>query len=73
LSTPDKEELVKRTKFLRNAAPQQFNDFYAAFVNYADRTYKDLVHAEPNNFLQMQGHAQMCKVLVQVLEGVRNG
>jgi ABC-type transporter MlaC component len=73
LSTPDKEELVKRAKFLRNAAPQQFNDFYTAFVNYADRTYKDLVQAETGNFLQMQGHAQQCKAIVQILEGARNG
>jgi len=73
LSTPGKEELEKRARFLHNAAPREFNEFFAAAVNFADSKFKDLVHAEPNNFLQMQGHAQMCKVLVQVLEGARNG
>jgi hypothetical protein len=66
-------ELTKHARFLRNAAPQQFNDFHAAFIAYADRRYKNLVRAETGNFLQLQGQAQMCEDLVQLLGGVRNG
>jgi hypothetical protein len=71
LSTTD--ELTKRARFLRNAAPQQFNDFYAAFVDYTDRKYEGLVQAETGNFLQLQGQAQQCQALLQLLEGVKNG
>jgi hypothetical protein len=73
LNTPDKEELVKRARFLRNAAPQQFNEFFAAFVDYADGKYEGLVRAEASNFLQLQGQAQQCQALLQLLEGVKNG
>ena len=71
MSTTD--ELTKRARFMRNAAPQQFNEFFAAFVEYADRKYEGLVQAETGNFLQLQGQAQQCQALVQLLDGVRNG
>jgi hypothetical protein len=70
LSTVD--ELYNRARFLRNAAPQAFLDFYAAFVDYTDHQYERMVDSAEN--LQLaQGHAQQCKKILQVLEKVKNG
>lgn len=69
MSTTD--ELSKRARFLRNAAPQAYLDFYAAFVDYTDRQYEMLVNT-PENLQQAQGHAQQCKKILAVLEGVKN-
>ena len=66
------DELSTRARFLRNAAPQPFQDFLAAFANYTDRKFVDLVDAT-DNFQNVQGHAQQCKAILKVLEGVRNG
>jgi hypothetical protein len=66
------DELAKRARFLRNAAPQQFADFHAAFVDYTDRQYEVMVQTT-ENLQQAQGHAQQCKKILDVLEGVRNG
>jgi hypothetical protein len=70
LSTTD--ELTKRARYLRNAAPQQFNDFYAAFVDYTDRHFEAMVDTT-EDLQRAQGHAQMCKKILAVLEGVKNG
>jgi hypothetical protein len=70
VSTTD--ELLKRARFLKNAAPQAYNDFYAAFADYTDRQYEILVHVT-DNWQQAQGHAQQCKKLLNILEGAKNG
>jgi len=70
VSTTD--ELSKRARFLRNAAPQAYLDFYAAFVDYTDRQYGSLVDAT-DDLQKAQGHAQQCKKILLVLEGVKNG
>jgi hypothetical protein len=70
MSTTD--ELARRARFLRNAAPQQFSDFYAAFVEYTEGQFKTLVW-ETDNLQRVQGHAQQCKKILDVLEGVKNG
>lgn len=70
MSTTD--ELAQRARFLRNAAPREFQQFYAAFVDYADRQNEVLLHVT-QNWPQAQGHAQQCKKIRDVLEGARNG
>jgi hypothetical protein len=66
------DELILRARYLRNAAPQQFLDFMTAVVDYTNMKYRDLVDAGAN-IQQAQGHAQQCKVFLQVLDEVKNG
>jgi hypothetical protein len=66
------DELARRARFLRNASPQAFADFYAAFVDYTDRQYEVMV-TTTENLQQAQGHAQQCKKILDVLESVKNG
>ena len=66
------DELTKKARFLRNAAPQQFADFFAEFVAYTDRQYETMV-LTTENLHNAQGHAQQCKVIVDALERAKNG
>jgi hypothetical protein len=59
-------------KFLRNAAPEEFEQFYQALVRYSDEVRKDLVRA-PDKLEVMQGQAQMCEKIVQLLNGESRG
>jgi len=52
-------EIVKQARYMRNAAPQQFRDFYTAIINYQMEQLDQLVQATDN--LQVaQGRAQQC-------------
>jgi hypothetical protein len=66
------DELTKRARYMRNAAPQQFLDFYAAFAVFTAQHFELLVDTDIN-LQRAQGHAQMCKKIRDVLEGVKNG
>jgi hypothetical protein len=66
------DELTKRARFLRNAAPQQYEDFYAAFIAYGNRHLEALILATDNLPLA-QGHTQQCRKLAQILDEARNG
>ena len=70
MSTTD--ELTIRARYLRNAAPQPYLDFVAAFSKYVDLKYRDLVDTTVG-LQQAQGHAQQCRLILQVLEGVKHG
>jgi hypothetical protein len=65
-------ELTTRARHLRNAAPREFQEFYAAFCEYAERQNEVLLQVV-DKWPQAQGHAQQCKKIRDVLEGVRNG
>jgi hypothetical protein len=67
------EELVERARFLRNAAPIEFDKFKAAFARYAEEMAGHLVYAT-DNLLLSQGHAQQCMKIMEFLEKAsRNG
>lgn len=70
MSTTD--DLARKARFLRNAAPQQFQDFYGAFAEYTERQTEILLQVT-QNWQTAQGHAQQCKKILDVLEGVKNG
>jgi len=70
MSTTD--ELTQRARFLRNAAPREFQDFFAAFVEYTNRQYEVMVQTT-ENLERAQGHAQQCKAIVEALERAKNG
>jgi hypothetical protein len=70
VSTTD--ELSKRARILRNAAPREFHEFYAAFIDYGERQTAVLLEVT-DDWKCAQGHAQQCKKILDVLEGVRNG
>jgi hypothetical protein len=70
--TASTKELSEYARFLRNAAPQAFNDFCTAFLNYTGQKTNDLVKtAGTENVLLVQGHAQQCLAILNVLEEVK--
>jgi len=66
------KELADYARFLRNAAPQEFSNFHAAFEKYTDSTLDNLVFATGDLPL-VQGHAQQCVKLLRILEEIKNG
>lgn len=61
------KDLTDQARFLRNAAPQVYDRFLAAFAKYTDEKKQMLVETQGN--LQLaQGHAQMCVNLLQALQ-----
>jgi hypothetical protein len=66
------DDLVRKARFLRNAAPQQFADFYGAVAEYA-RVSADIMIQATENLQLYQGHAQQAKNFVELLEKAKNG
>jgi hypothetical protein len=66
------KEITEASRFLRNAAPQQYEKFVAAFANYSAQT-TDLMVQATGDLPVMQGHAQQCKKLLRILEEIRHG
>jgi hypothetical protein len=66
------ENLVKKARFLRNAAPQQFSDFFGAFAEYTEAAAEIMVDAT-ENIQRFQGHAQQAKNILALLEKAKNG
>jgi hypothetical protein len=67
-----REELLQRARYLRNAAPQAFMDFRGTFEKYAEESYQKLVNTTVDLQL-LQGHAQQCNAILQILNGAKNG
>lgn len=66
-------DITNRARFLFNAAPQQFDDFLVAFIEYSSQQAINLVNTTENIQLA-QGHAQQCQKIVDALrEVIKNG
>jgi hypothetical protein len=65
-------DLANYARFLRNGAPQAFDDFVAAFARYTADTVQNMINASAN-LPVVQGHAQQCAKILNVLEEVKNG
>jgi hypothetical protein len=63
-------DLTTTVQRLRNAAPQQFEEFRTAFRAYTADIIRDYVMAE-NKLEQMQGQAQQCRGFSELLEKIR--
>ena len=61
------KELDTYARFLRNAAPQPFDDFCTVFEKYTGETVENMINATTNLPLA-QGHAQQCAKILQILE-----
>lgn len=66
------DNLKAKARFLRNAAPRQFEEFFGAFAEYTEAVNEILVEVTENRKLY-QGHAQQCKKLMAVFEEAKNG
>ena len=66
------DELTQRARFLRNAAPQAYQDFHVAFAAYY-KTATEILVASDENLQLYQGHAQQLRKLLLILEGAKNG
>lgn len=65
-------ELEQHARFLRNAAPQEFDAFRTAFANYS-RTMIDAMVNSSGDLQVAQGRAQQCLKIMRVLEEIKNG
>lgn len=62
--------LEQQARFLRNAAPQEFDKFRAAFAEYTRNSVDFLVNT--NGDIQLaQGRAQQCLKLLRLLEEIK--
>jgi hypothetical protein len=69
--TATTKELTDYARFLRNAAPQEFINFYGAFAKYTENMIESLVFGA-GDLSRAQGSAQQCLNILRVLEGVKN-
>lgn len=70
MSTTD--DLKTKARFLRNAAPRAYDEFFGAFAEYAE-SMNDILVEVTENWQVHQGHAQQCKKILRVLEEAKNG
>lgn len=66
------DNLKTKARFLRNAAPRAYEEFFGAFAEYTANAVDVLTEAT-ENWAMYQGHAQQCKKLMRVFEEVKNG
>jgi hypothetical protein len=64
--------LEERTRFLRNAAPQEFDNFRLAFGDYTRFMTESMVNAT-GDLSVAQGRAQQCLKILRVLEEIKDG
>lgn len=66
------DNLVRKARFLRNAAPQQFSDFHGELAEYYQIAATAMIFATENVQLY-QGHAQQLVAILKALEEAKNG
>jgi hypothetical protein len=59
--------LKETAKYLKNAAPRQFELFLDAFRLYAEASYFSVVEAPPEEIHQYQGMARQCRAIHRLL------
>jgi len=59
-------------RFLRNAAPEEFEQFRQAFAGYSNDARDNLVRGA-EKLEVLQGHAQQCEKILQLLNGDARG
>lgn len=64
------DDLTQRLRFMRNAAPQQYGEFCAAFERYTLGKLTELAQTE-GNVHAAQGKAQMCMKLSRLFNDVQ--
>lgn len=61
-------ELSVACKYLRSAAPEQFQHFLKEFRLYSDTATRAMVEASSDTLFEMQGHARQCLGLLRIFE-----
>lgn len=65
------KELMEHTRFMRNAAPREYDQFVAAFANYTRSVVDELITTD--EMPVVQGRAQQCVKILRLLEELKNG
>lgn len=65
---PFDDDLTTPAASLARRAPQEWNEFIAAFRKYAERRRDEMMRAPNEELQRSQGRAQACSVLVPLLE-----
>ncbi len=63
--------LAQSLKFLRNTAPEEFDNFVRAFNDFADGHNTALLNAGVSDVLVAQGRSQMCLKIKMLLEDAK--
>lgn len=66
------DNLKTKARFLRNAAPRAYEEFFGAFAEYTQAAAEILVGVT-ENWQLYQGHAAQCKKIRDALEEAKNG
>lgn len=64
----DPRAFKEAIKYLRNAAPEEFDAFFKQFSMYTDDVVRHVTEADHVEILKMQGRAQQCLALRQYFE-----
>ena len=62
------KDLTPAAASLSRAAPQEWEQFKAAFKRFADRKRDDIVYASLDELQKSQGRAQACHAVTQLLD-----
>lgn len=65
---PFRDALQRKALFLRNAAPQEWDDFVNAFADYSQDVTLAVIEAPSPEILKNQGRAQMMLSLHRMFE-----
>ena len=71
MSAAATKEIVRLARALRNAAPQTYNEFHAAFAEYTRESTEILIAGEDRLPL-LQGHTQQCMKILALLTEAKN-
>jgi branched-subunit amino acid transport protein len=68
------KDLIEHGRFLRNAAPREFEEFVKVFESYVDTvTYAMLTAVNKHDLLRAQGRSQQCVKVLQLLGEIKDG
>lgn len=62
-----KSQLSQNLRFLHNAAPEQYEAVINSFTRYINEVILAMTEADQSNILVMQGRAQQCRAIHQIL------
>ena len=60
-------------RFMRNAAPQVYEDFCKAFEKYTETAIFAVIQTTGEELWRAQGRAQQCQKILGILQEVKNG
>jgi hypothetical protein len=67
------KDISAHARFIRNAAPQVYEDFCKEFEKYTEASIVAVIETTGEELVRAQGRAQQCLKILRVLQEVKNG